>query len=112
MSKTPINTLWATALLAGALNLPGLALANGHDGDGHWEGRHGWRHEGHHDHWGRERHRYWGRERGVVVVPQPVYVAPRPMVVTPEPVYVAPRPMVVTPWAPVLGINLVLPLHW
>jgi hypothetical protein len=100
MNKTPSTRyLMTAALLAGALALPGLALAHG----GGWEGRDGdrhghrdWHDEGYRGHWRGHGHDHWRHDREVVVQ---------------EPVYLAPPPTVVAPlWQPGLGINLYLPL--
>lgn len=105
MNKTASTLRWSTAvLLAGALALPGLGLARGGDWDGHDGDRHGhrdWHGEGHrghrrgHGHGHGHRHRDY--ERRLVVVQEPVYLAPRPTLVAPL-------------WQPGLGINLYLPL--
>jgi hypothetical protein len=97
-TKTTLR-LTLVALVAGALMLPGLALAHGKHGHKH--------HGGWHDH-GRG-HR--GHDRDLVVIREPVYVQPR--VVVREPVYVQPRTTVVAPlWQPAgLGLSLFLPLQ-
>lgn len=98
MNKTATMKLWTVAaLLAGALTLPGLALA--HDDDGYrddWQRQH-WRHHNHHHH-----------NKQVVVIREPVYERVY------EPVYVKPRPVVVAPvWEPFGGgITVVLGGHW
>ena len=84
------------ALLIGALSVPGLALA-----DKHGKGHHGGHRGGHHGHW---RH-----HDEVVVVREPVYLAPRAVYRAPRPVYVAPAPV----WAPVgNSLTLVLGTRW
>lgn len=101
--KTTIR-LTLVVLVAAALTLPGLALADG-------RGKHGYRH---HDHgWHGHRHGHRGYDRDLVVIREPVYVRPRPRVVVREPIYVGPRATVVAPlWPPAgLGLNLFLPLH-
>ena len=112
MRKTTMR-LTMVALVVGALTLPGLALARGHDGDGHRDAGHERYYDDHRKH-GRGHwygHRGYGRD--LVVVREPVYVQPRPRVVVREPVYVAPRATVVAPLWPAagLGLNLFLPLH-
>jgi len=100
--------LTIVALVAGALTLPGTALA----------GRHGKHGHGHHDEdwdegWHGHGHGHWGHDRDLVVIREPVYVRPRPRVVVREPVYIEPRATVVAPmWQPPgLGLNLFLPLR-
>ena len=96
--------LTMVALVAGALTLPGLALADRHGKHGH----------GHHDEgWHGHGRGHGGYDRDVVVIREPVYVQPRPRVVVRERVYVEPRATVVAPlWQPAgLGLNLFLPLH-
>jgi hypothetical protein len=116
MSKmTTTMRLTTVALMAGALILPGLALARDHDGDGHWDGGHERYYDGHRGRGRGHAYGHRGYDRDVVVVREPVYVRPRPTVVVREPVYVQPRATVVAPlWQPAgLGINLFLPLqHW
>jgi hypothetical protein len=97
-----MTRLTLVALVAGALTLPGLALADG-------RGKHGHRH---HDHgWHGHRHGHRGYDRDLVVIRKPVYVQPR--VVVREPVYVRPRATVVAPlWQPAgPGLSLFLPLQ-
>jgi hypothetical protein len=107
MNKTKTTMGWMTmALLAGALSLPGLALADRGDGHGHKRHHHEHRdHWRHHDH-GRRGH--WDRDRRVVVVREPRQV------VVHEPVYVeSPRAVVAPLWAPLTsGITLVLRSDW
>jgi len=101
MSKTATTVRWTTlALFAGILALPGLALAHDHDGDGDWDGRHERHHHAGHGHWRGhgQGHRY--HDRDVVVIREPVYVAPRPTLVAPL-------------WSPAgIGINLVFHGQW
>jgi hypothetical protein len=108
MTKTAKTMRWTTvALLAGALALPGMALARGDDGHrgdwdhhGDWDRRGGWddrRHEK--GHWRHRPHGQWGRDRRVVVVREPVYVRPRPL---------APPPP--SPWVP-LAVGIAGLLH-
>jgi hypothetical protein len=107
MNKTKTTMGWMTmALLAGALSLPGLALAD--RGDGHGHKRH---HHEHRDHWRHQdygRRGHWDRDRRVVVVREPRRVVVR------EPVYVeSPRAVVAPLWAPLTsGITLVLRSDW
>jgi hypothetical protein len=103
MIKTAKTMRWTTvALLAGALALPGLTLAHGHDGHrGDWDDRVEWNDRGHDKrHWRHDRHdhwRRWDRDRRVVVVPEPVYVSPH-------------RPDPPPPWVP-LAIGIAGLLH-
>lgn len=112
MSKMTIRRLTIVTLTAGALALPGLALARGHGGDDHWERGHEGHHEGHWEHRRGHGYGHWGHDRDLVVIREPVYVQSRPRVVVREPVYVERRATVVAPlWPPAgLGLNLFLPL--
>ncbi len=113
MSKlTTTMRLTMVALIAGALTLPGLALARGHGGDGHWDGGHQRYYDGHRGHGRGHGYGHRGYDRDVVIR-EPVYVEPRRTVVVREPVYVEPRATVVAPlWQPAgLGLNLFLPFR-
>ena len=113
MSKmTTTMRLTVVALMAGALTLPGLALAHGHGGDDDWDGGRERHYEGHWEHGRGHGYGHRGYDRNLVVIREPVYVQSRPRVVVREPVYVEPRATVVAPlWPPAgLGLNLFLPL--
>jgi hypothetical protein len=103
MSRTATKMSWMMAmLLAGAMTLPGLALARDHDGYRRDWDRHADRDDRGHEegHWRRHRHPHWGRwgrDREVVVVREPVYVEHRPP---------APPP----PWVP-LAVGIAGLLH-
>ena len=113
MSKMTTMRLTTVALVVGALTLPGLAQARGHDGDDDWEGGHQHYYDGHRGHGRGHGYGHRGYERDVVVIHEPVYVQPRSRVVVREPIYVEPRATVVAPlWQPAgLGLNLFLPLR-
>lgn len=113
MSKLTTTRLTMVALIAGALTLPGLALARGHGGDGHWDGGHQRHYDGHRGHGRGHGHRHRDYDRDVVVIREPAYVQPRRTVVVHEPAYVEPRTAVVAPlWQPAgLGLNLFLPFR-
>jgi hypothetical protein len=108
MNKTAKTMRWTTvALLAGALALPGMALAGGDDGHrgdwdqhGDWDRRGGWDDRGHEKgYWRHHRHSHWDRDPPVYVVREPVYVRPRPL---------APPPP--SPWVP-LAVGIAGLLH-
>lgn len=95
------------ALLVGALTMPGLAAARGHDGHdgynggGHRSGHHERHHKGHRGHWRRHGRHHRGHSDRVVVVREPVYVQSRPAVVS------------VPLWAPPTnGISVFLGTRW
>jgi hypothetical protein len=96
MNKTTTMGWMTVALLAGALSLPGLALAD----RGYGYERHYPEHRGHWRRYDHGHHRHWDRDREVVVVREPVYVEPR-------------RPVVVSPWATLgNGITVILRNDW
>ena len=101
MSKTATKMSWMmVTLLAGALTLPGLALADGRDGHGPDRDHRGypeWQRVKPRDHWRHHRHDYHDHGGPVVVIRQPPHVR-----------HVPPPPP--PPWVP-LAVGIAGLLH-